>query len=396
MKPSMPQSPATTQDRRPLSSRPAILFWGTYDVGKPRVRLLLSGARSQGAEVRECHRHVWGKIEDKGDLKGGAVKIRRVLHWISSYPSLWSGYLRAPDHDAVVVPYLGHLDVLLLAPLAKLRRKPLVWDAFLSLYDTVVHDRGLLSPESTAARLLFMAEKLSCRAADILFLDTHAQARYFERTFRLKNGSVGRVFVGAEDLFFRPTPNSKSHGKHPFTVLFYGQFIPLHGIETIVKAALRAESVSETIRWVLVGRGQEAERVDAMIARSGSRSIERVAWVPYDRLPAWIHEADVGLGIFGTTGKAQRVIPNKIFQMIAAGIPIITADTPAIRELVRPSPFLRLIPPGDPNALAEAVLALARKKNQGRLPDTGHRFDGLVNAKEVGRQLMCLLRRIQE
>jgi glycosyltransferase involved in cell wall biosynthesis len=49
------------------------------------------------------------------------------------------------------------------------------------------------------------------------------------------------------------------------------------------------------------------------------------------------------------------VIPNKIFQTLAAGAPVITADTPAIRELLAEGPAVRLVEPGNPAALAAAV-----------------------------------------
>jgi glycosyltransferase involved in cell wall biosynthesis len=81
--------------------------------------------------------------------------------------------------------------------------------------------------------------------------------------------------------------------------------------------------------------------------------------VEYDRLPAELHRAGCALGIFGTTGKAQRVIPNKAFQALACGTPLVTADTPAARELLANGDNALLVPPGDPEALAGAVRELA-------------------------------------
>ena len=53
------------------------------------------------------------------------------------------------------------------------------------------------------------------------------------------------------------------------------------------------------------------------------------------------------------------MIPNKAFQALACGIPLVTADTPAARELLRDEESALLVPPGDPAALAAAVRRLA-------------------------------------
>jgi phenylacetate-CoA ligase len=53
------------------------------------------------------------------------------------------------------------------------------------------------------------------------------------------------------------------------------------------------------------------------------------------------------------------VIPNKAFQALACGVPLVTADTPAARELLRDGESALLVPPGDPAALAGAVRRLA-------------------------------------
>ena len=73
-----------------------------------------------------------------------------------------------------------------------------------------------------------------------------------------------------------------------------------------------------------------------------------------------IKEADVVLGIFGATRKTQMVIPNKVYEGLALGKAVITADTPAIRELLTDHENVLLCKAGDPQDLANKILELKR------------------------------------
>ena len=129
-----------------------------------------------------------------------------------------------------------------------------------------------------------------------------------------------------------------------------GKLIPLQGVETILAAAREAPEID----FRVVGSGQLEELLAAR-----PPNVEHVPWIEYDRLPDEIRRAGCSLGIFGTGSKAQRVIPNKAFQAIACSAPLITADTPAARELLVGDESALLVPPGDARALAEAVRRLA-------------------------------------
>jgi glycosyltransferase involved in cell wall biosynthesis len=88
-----------------------------------------------------------------------------------------------------------------------------------------------------------------------------------------------------------------------------------------------------------------------------------------------LRHAHVLLGIFGTTEKAARVVPHKLYQGLALGRPLITADTPAVRDFFTPGEHLLTVPAGEPAALAEAVLRLRTDRGLRRqLAAGGARF----------------------
>lgn len=366
-----------------------VVAWGTFDVGKPRVRILLRGLREAGVDVQEIHHDVWSGVEDKTSLDGRGARLRRAVRWLAGYPWLIVRYLRAPRHDAVVVGYLGQLDVLVLWPFARLRRVPIVWDAFISLYDTLVLDRALVPPDGVRARLVRALERLACRAADRVVLDTRAHAQFFVDRLGLDATRADVVWVGAEPEVFpagRVADTGESDGRS--VVLFYGQFIPLHGIETIVQAARLAEDLP--IRWIVIGSGQEADGIANMLAEVPLASLEWVRWVPYRELSDWIARADVGLGIFGRTDKASRVVPNKVYQLLLSGAPVVTRDSVAMRELVGPGrPGVRLVPPGDSVALLAAVRELLR---EARAPDLHADLRDQLTPRAVGETFARVVR----
>ena len=119
-----------------------MLLLGTYDLGKPRTRLLRECLRAIDPALQEIHVDAWRGVEDKSVSSTGA-RVWTGLKLLVAYPWLALRYLFAGRHDVVVIGYMGLFDMLLLAPLARLRGKPVVWDAFLSIYDTWARDRAM-------------------------------------------------------------------------------------------------------------------------------------------------------------------------------------------------------------------------------------------------------------
>lgn len=373
-----------------------IFVWGTYDTSKPRTRILLEGLRRAGAEVSECHADIWSGVRDKSQVRGLGRRAALALRWLLSYPRLAWRLLRVGKPDAILVGFPGVLDILVAAPIARMRGIPLVWDVFMSLYDTVVEDRGLLRAGRAGAKLLRAIEGFALRRADVLFLDTEAHARRVEALFGLPAGTAGAVWVGAETGYFdahrvAPQPPGQHEPAAVTRVLFYGQFIPLHGIETIVEAARITRD--EAIEWQLIGTGQEAAATRALLARYNLPRVHWDTWVDYAQLPARIAAADICLGIFGTSEKAASVIPNKVFQIVAMGRPLITRDSPAIRELLADQPScVRLIDAGHADALAEAVRTLSRQRQAAAGDTLCHQsLLGKLGPDAIGEQCLSLL-----
>lgn len=219
-----------------------VLLWGSCDLGKPRTRILRDGLLRLGVEVIEIHADIWSRHEDKSRL-GRCALLWAFIRLFAACPLLIWRYLRAPDHKFVLVPCMGQFDVLVLWLFARLRGKPVVRDMFITLHDTIAQDRTIVSSRGLAARFLWFVGWLGCRAADLVLMDTDAHARRVTGMFGLGPGHVAAVPVGAEPEAFRRHSPVKSH-PGPTRILFHGQMIPLHGISTILSAALSSRGIA--------------------------------------------------------------------------------------------------------------------------------------------------------
>jgi glycosyltransferase involved in cell wall biosynthesis len=349
-----------------------VCYFGTYERAYPRNSQVISCLRGAGVEVLEEHVSVWD--DDRHGWGAGPTRALQL--------TLAEGRLlvrRPPEVDAFIVGYPGHFDL----PAARraARGRPLVFNPLVSLADTLVGDRGRFPAGSLPARVLETVDRRAFRAANAVVADTAADARFFAGLAGLSDVPV--CFVGAEDRLFKPGWSPPDR----FVALFVGKLIPLQGVETILEAARQAPEIA----FRLVGSGQLA----ALLA-ARPPNVAHVPWVEYERLPAEIQRAGCSLGIFGTSNKAQRVIPNKAFQAIACAAPLITADTPAARELLVADESALLVPPGDARALAEAVRRLAADSDLARRIADGGRAAYERHASEavLGARWRAIIERL--
>lgn len=270
------------------------------------------------------------------------------------------------DFDLMFVGFLGQ-PLMLLARL--LTRKPIIFDAFLSIYDTLCFDRRVFTPQSVVGKLAFWLDSVSCACADRVLLDTQTHADYFQRTFSVPEANLQSLFVGCDEHIFYPR---QSQITTPL-VLYYGSFLPLQGIDVIVRAAKLLEGRSN-VAFRIIGTGIEAAHIRALVIELGVRNITFLPPVLLEQLPEHIKEATICLGgHFGSSAKAARVIAGKTFQCIAMGKPTIVGDNVANRELLRHGHDAWFCRMNDPEALAEAILHLiSDPKLCAQLGDNAH------------------------
>ena len=334
-----------------------VCYAGTYEQEYPRNSLIIQALRDAGVRVEECHQPVFERSRDKSSLQIAALAVlclRLTFAYLRLIPDVGLRLLRC---DALVVGYIGQLDVIVLGTVARLAGKPVLFNPLVSLTDTLVEDRGQFSPESLPGRVIRKIDRISMSMADLVLADTDENAHYLSEQFDLDPERIAVVQVGApEETFFPVTGDFASH--EDLDVLFVGKFIPLHGVRTILDAASILQDRGRPVCIELVGTGQEYQMFRDHAERLGLRNIVWTEWIPFELLGDRVRSAEVVLGIFDEGAKASRVIPNKVHHALACAVPVITRRSPAVDPYLADGETAILVPPADPVALANAIECL--------------------------------------
>jgi glycosyltransferase involved in cell wall biosynthesis len=234
----------------------------------------------------------------------------------------------------------------------------IIFDAFTSIYDSFVYDRKLVKKKSLKAFYYYLLDFFSCRAADILVFDTLEHKDYFLKTFKVKKKKKFIIFPVAVNLEIIKRINPKDRPvnlENKFIVLFYGYYIPLQGVEYIIKAAdiLRE---NRNIHFVLIGSGQTRREINRLYRKLKLNNITFLNRIPYVDLIKHIKMSDVCLGIFGGTEKSLRVIPNKVIDYMACGKIVITGRSPAMERYFQNSKDVIYCNMADEKDLAQKII----------------------------------------
>jgi glycosyltransferase involved in cell wall biosynthesis len=343
-----------------------ILWWGRGDRNYSRNRIVLQLMTELGYEVE----FFMPKISRLGSLQANFLKLSRP--------------------DLIWVPCFRQLDVQSASVFAKKWDVPLFFDPLISAYQKEVHERKKWPENSLNAKRRKKWETKIFSLPNRIICDTFAHADYFNHELLVPKEKLALLFVGAEEDSFVIPDREKSYENPPsvFHVLFYGSYLELHGADTIVKAAKLGEDLP--ILWTLVGEGPcfaETKKI-----AKGLKNINFKTWLTYKELTWEIAQADIILGVFGDTLKADMVIPNKVHQAMAAAKPLITCTAKAYQGNIADNPVIGWVPKADSLALHHKVCEWIT--NYKELTDRGKQTRELYEQYFSKDKLIRMLERI--
>jgi glycosyltransferase involved in cell wall biosynthesis len=331
-----------------------VCYFGTYKPSYPRNRIVIDGLRANGVEVVECNVPLWGSTAERVSLaEGGWRNGRFLLRLGRAYRALIRAERALGAYDVMLVGYPGQLDMYLARILSWRRRKPLVFDVLMSLH-LIFEERGIAEAHPLTAQLVFWVEQVACKMADLVILDTKPYRDYFCRKYDLSPLDFRLAPLGADERVYYPLDPDTMASKEYFSVAYHGQFVPLHGVAHIIEAA-RLLRDQQAIHFEFIGEGTTKQTAMAMAARYALSNVTFTGWLNKEELSRHLAGADICLGIFGGSPQALFTVPNKIWEGLAMRKAVITANTPAVRDVLSHRQHLYLCDPEDPMSLAEAI-----------------------------------------
>lgn len=350
-----------------------ICYFGTYRAEYARNQILIEGLRRAGMQVVECHAALWQGVEDRVQTASGGW-MRPAFWWrvLRTYAQLLGKYRQVGAYDVLVVGYPGHFDVFLARILASLRGKPLVWDVLNSLY-LIATERNITARSPLTVRIIRWIERIACRLPNLLILDTERFVEWFREIHGIDPSRFRLVRIGADQRYFSPLEGKPRTPQDPFRVIYYGSYIPNHGVEFIVEAAHLLED--ERVAFEMVGDGPEHAKAWALERKYRLKNLAFIDWLERQELSEHIANADLVLGVFGVTMQNMLTNNNKIYEGFAMRKPVVSARTPALPESLVHGEHLYLCERGDPGSLAEAIRSLqADPELCQRLAENGYRL----------------------
>jgi glycosyltransferase involved in cell wall biosynthesis len=234
-----------------------------------------------------------------------------------------------------------------------------LWPAF-AIAVGVLKNKALIRMSEWLERFLY-------RHADHVVINSpgfneHVKSRGARQVTLIPNSVDVDMFASASNpALFRERYDLKD----AFVVVYAGA----HGLSNDLRVLLDAAKILKSekkIRFVMIGDGKEKAE---LMQRAAQMNLSNVSFLPplaKQDMPEVLGAADAGLAILKPLELYKTTYPNKVFDYMAAGIPVILAIDGAIRQVVEAAGGGVFVQPGDPQALAASIKELARTPERAR------------------------------
>ena len=288
-----------------------VLLTSSKSVEYPRISQLMTNLKSLGHEVEHLHIPLSSAF-------GVGASLR--------------GKLRSMEVDVVICGFFGQHAVRICKKY--IPDAPVILDAFVSAYQTLVKDRRdkrflLVAP------LVKLYEKRMLSFSDSIITDTQYHLEYFAKMYGLPDRKLSVMPVSSSFEGHKTTETIPFEQRK--LIHFHGEIQRFHGLEEILPSIKSLGNMGFTTSLYLGEKGEK------WLANHSNEFNDKVQFttktVPYSMLLNSMEKSLATLGIFRKSQKADLVIPNKVVESLSLGIPCITLSTIPTRNLLKNSKF---------------------------------------------------------
>ncbi len=331
-----------------------------------------------------------------GRHRGAAWRTVGFLSFTLS--SLWQG-LRVQDVDLIWGTSPPLFQAWSAWALAKLKRVPWLleirdlWPAF-AIATGALRNRVLIALSRWLERFLY-------RRAPRIVVNSPGFTEYLEQA-GAEAGRLTAVPNGVDTASFTVTAGSDAlRAAHGLQGKFVALYAGAHGLANDLWQVLQAaQTLKQDPGIVFVFLGDGAEKT-ALIEHAQAHQLRNVLFLPpapKDRVPGILAEADCGIATLKPLQMFTTTYPNKVFDYLAAGKPVVLAIDGVIRQLVEQAGAGVYVQPGDGAALGQAVQRLRDQPELAkRMGRHGRQFVvEHYDRKLLSEQMQAVLERLAE
>jgi glycosyltransferase involved in cell wall biosynthesis len=197
--------------------------------------------------------------------------------------------------------------------------------------------------------------------ADLLICAARKQRELYER---LQSGDATWIEV---PFGIEPEPRRACEKSKDNIVIWGGGVWEWLDPATAVDAVVRVNAEGVRAKLLFLGRARpnrnlidrrRDDRFEALLARGGTHVAANEEWVPYAERLAWLRAAKIAIMLHRRTAEAEYSIRTRLFDAIAAGVPVVASAGGFAAELVEQEGLGIVVPPEDVGAVAEAIRTL--------------------------------------
>lgn len=170
------------------------------------------------------------------------------------------------------------------------------------------------------------------------------------------NGKEIKIVHSTIDVdFYKPEPGQKQPG----SIISVCRFDEQKGLVYLIKACHILNQKGVDFRCTIIGDGPEKGRCESLIDELQIPNIDLISFLPPDEVRRYLNRSEVFVLPCVISSRGTRdILPNVLKEAMAAEVPVITTNICGIEELVEDGTNGLLVPPEDPEAIAEAIIKL--------------------------------------